>query len=159
MLTERPPKKPSKVVIILYSIFVFYSNPLPQVFGSIGSHSVTSMKIFSWTPPLALAAIFLFATVANSPAQAAQEKFDKMAAELHLSDKQKMQLAPILQEEKQQTAALKANGSLGKRQKLRQYMDIQQHFHYQAAQVLDEKQLSKLEQMQKQQRQEMLEKH
>jgi hypothetical protein len=117
------------------------------------------MKTYSWNHKLALLAIFLFGSVPHAPAQSSQDQFNKMATELHLSDKQKFQLAPILQEEKQKTEALKSNGSLSKRQKLRQYMDIQQHFHYQASQVLSENQLSKLEEMQKQQRQQMMEKH
>jgi hypothetical protein len=118
------------------------------------------MKTDSWNLKLAFLAIFLFySTIANSPAQSSQDRFNKMAAELHLTDKQKVQLAPILQQEKQQTEALKSNSSMGKREKLRQYMQIQQHFHYQASQVLNEKQLAGLEQMQKQQRQQMMEKH
>lgn len=106
-----------------------------------------------------LLALFLFGTAINSPGQSSQGAFNKIAAELHLTDKQKVQLAPILQEEKEQTKALKANNSLGKRQKLKQYMQIQDHFHYQASQVLNESQLAKLEQMQKEHRREMLEKN
>jgi hypothetical protein len=86
-------------------------------------------------------------------------KFNQMAQELHLTETQKSQLAPILQEEKKQTEALKSNNSLGKRAKLQKYMQIQQHSHYQASQVLNEKQLAGLEEMQKEQRRQMMQNH
>jgi hypothetical protein len=118
------------------------------------------MKILRWNQNLALIAILLFWANDSSIAEpSGKDRFNQMATELHLTDAQKAQLAPILQEQKKQTEALKSNSSMGKRAKLQKYMQIQQHFHYQASQVLNEKQLAGLEQMQKEQRRQMMENH
>jgi hypothetical protein len=118
------------------------------------------MKILRWNQNLALIVILLFWANDSSIAEpSGKDRFNQMATELHLTDAQKAQLAPILQEQKKQTEALKSNSSMGKRAKLQKYMQIQQHFHYQASQVLNEKQLAGLEQMQKEQRRQMMENH
>ena len=118
------------------------------------------MKIIRWNQSLALIAILLFWAIDSSTAEpSAKDRFNQMATELHLTDAQKVQLAPILEEQKKQTEALKSNGSMGKRAKLQKYMQIQQHFHFQASQILNEKQLAGLEQMQKEQRMQMMENH
>jgi hypothetical protein len=118
------------------------------------------MKIIRWNQNLAFLAILIFWAIDSSTAEpSSKERFNQMATQLHLTDAQKAQLAPILQEEKKQTEALKSNSSMGRRAKLQKYMQIQQHFHYQASQVLNEKQLAGLEQMQKEERRQMMESH
>jgi hypothetical protein len=118
------------------------------------------MKIMRWNKMVVILALFLIGVAGHAAAQSSgKERFDQMAQELHLTDTQKSQLAPMLQEEKKQTEALKSNSSLGKRAKLQKYMQIQQHFHYQASQVLNEKQLAGLEEMQKEQRRQMMQNH
>ena len=69
----------------------------------------------------------------------------ELSKKLQLTDAQKKQLAPIVEQRDREAKALKADTSMGKLQKLRKVQEIQTNFRNQAAKVLNPDQVKKLD--------------
>jgi hypothetical protein len=76
----------------------------------------------------------------------------ELSKKLQLTEQQKKELAPIIEQRDGQIKALKANTSMGKLQKLRKAEGIQESFKNQSAKVLNPDQVKKLETLQAQRR-------
>jgi periplasmic protein CpxP/Spy len=76
----------------------------------------------------------------------------ELSKKLQLSDQQKKELTPIVEERDKQIKALKADTSMGKLQKLRKVSEIQTNFHDEAAKHLNADQVKKLEALQAERR-------
>jgi hypothetical protein len=85
-------------------------------------------------------------------------KLEKIAAELQLTPKQKMQMLPILKDEAQQLKALKENTALGPIQKLMQLKQIDSASDAKIMSILDPMQQQKWQAIRQEQRQQMLQK-
>ena len=84
-----------------------------------------------------------------------QEQLGRLGQRLQLTQKQKVQLAPLVEKEFQQLKALRENASMGKLQKLRGVSEIQTNFRNQANQYLNPKQQKELEQYEAERRAEL----
>ncbi|MBV8377110.1 MAG: hypothetical protein JO279_08915 [Verrucomicrobia bacterium] len=76
----------------------------------------------------------------------------ELSRKLQLTDQQKKELTPIVEERDKKFKALKADTSTGKLQKLRQAEEIQNNFREQAAKHLNADQVKKLEALQAERR-------
>lgn len=76
----------------------------------------------------------------------------ELSQKLQLTDQQKKQLTPIIEERDKQVKALKADTSSGKLQKLRKASEIQENFRSQASKYLNPEQQKKLEALQAERR-------
>ena len=86
-------------------------------------------------------------------APGAQNRLNWLSQQLNLSDSQKTQLQPILQNEEQQMMQVHSNSSLSQEQKRDQMMQIHHSYQSQINSVLTPEQRQKLAQLQEQQRQ------
>ena len=79
-------------------------------------------------PPVVLAALF-FCILSPAFAQVGPElQMAELSKKLQLTDAQKKQLAPIVEQRDREAKALKADTSMGKLQKLRKVQEIQTIF-------------------------------
>jgi protein CpxP len=102
--------------------------------------------------PVVLAAL-LFGIVFSAFAQMGAElQMAELSQKLQLTDQQKKQLIPIVEERDKQAKALKADTSSGKLQKLRKASEIQENFRNQASKYLNPEQQKKLEALQAERR-------
>jgi Spy/CpxP family protein refolding chaperone len=93
------------------------------------------------------------ALACNCWAQASPgDELREMSSKLQLTEKQKMQMAPLVSKQSRDFKALKENTSMGKLQKLRQVKELQANFHNEASKVLKPDQMKKLEEMQAERR-------
>jgi periplasmic protein CpxP/Spy len=76
----------------------------------------------------------------------------ELTRKLHLTDQQQKELAPVVEQRDEEVAALKANTSLSKIQKLRKIGEIQTNFQNNAARILNPEQMKKLEAIQAERR-------
>jgi len=97
-----------------------------------------------------LAGLMLFGIVFSTFAQELQ--MAELSKKLQLTDQQKKELTPIVQERDKKIKALKADTSTGKLQKLRKASEIQDNFRDQAAKHLNADQVKKLEALQAERR-------
>jgi len=84
-----------------------------------------------------------------------RERLQKMATDLNLTDAQKEQLLPILQEEGAKLKELRADTSLDRRSRAQKMREIQQSFQTKINPILDEEQRKKWEKMREEARDEM----
>ena len=88
---------------------------------------------------------------ANAPAGGKhaqlKNRLQKVAAELNLTDDQKQQLKPILQDEAQKLKALRADTSRGRAQKHAQLKAIRQDFAARAKPILTAEQVEQWQQL------------
>jgi periplasmic protein CpxP/Spy len=104
------------------------------------------------TFPLVLIAL-LFGIAFSAFAQVGAElQIAELSKKLELTDQQKKQLTPIIEERDKQVKALKADTSSGKLQKLRKASEIQENFRNQASKYLNPDQQKKLEALQAERR-------
>jgi hypothetical protein len=97
------------------------------------------------TFPIVFVAL-LFGIVFPALAQMGTElQIAELSQKLQLTDQQKKQLTPIVEERDKQAKALKADTSAGKLQKLRKASEIQENFRNQASKYLNPEQQKKLE--------------
>jgi Spy/CpxP family protein refolding chaperone len=102
-------------------------------------------------------AALLFGIVFPALAQIGPElQMAELSKKLQLSDQQKKELTPIVEERDKQVKALKANTSTGKLQKLRKASEIQENFRNQAAKHLSPEQVKKLEALQAERREKLM---
>jgi periplasmic protein CpxP/Spy len=80
----------------------------------------------------------------------------ELSKKLQLTDQQKKELTPIVEERDKQVKALKADTSTGKLQKLRKASGIQENFRNQAAKHLNPEQVKKLEALQAERREKLM---
>ena len=76
----------------------------------------------------------------------------ELSKKLQLTDQQKKELTPIVEERDKKIKALKADTSMGKLQKVRKASEIQDNFREQAAKHLNADQEKKLEALQAERR-------
>jgi Spy/CpxP family protein refolding chaperone len=79
----------------------------------------------------------------------------ELTKKLHLTDQQQKELAPVVEQRDKEAAALKANTSLSKIQKLRRLSEIQRNFRNNAAKILNPEQIKKLDAIQAERRAEL----
>ena len=106
----------------------------------------------AFRPSVVLAALFfsiLFPAFAQTGAELNMAVLSK---KLQLTDQQKKQLAPVVEQRDKEIKALKADTSMGKLQKLRKAEEIQTSFRDQAAKILNPDQIKKLDQLQAERR-------
>jgi Spy/CpxP family protein refolding chaperone len=102
--------------------------------------------------PLLIAGL-LFGIVFPAFAQIGPElQMAELSKKLQLTDQQKQELSPIMEERDKQIKALKADTSMGKLQKLHKAMALQANFKDQAAKYLNPEQVKKLETLQAERR-------
>ena len=98
-------------------------------------------------------AALLFGIVFPALAQIGPElQMAELSKKLQLSDQQKKELTPIVEERDKRIKALKADTSTGKLQKLRKASEIQENFRNQAEKHLSPEQGKKLEALQAERR-------
>ncbi len=98
-------------------------------------------------------AVLLFGIAFPAFAQMGAElQIAELSQKLQLTDQQKKQLLPIVEERNKQAKALKADTSSGKLQKLRKASEIQENFRNQASKYLNPEQQKKLEALQAERR-------
>ena len=103
-----------------------------------------------------IAALF-FGIVFPALAQIGPElQMAELSKKLQLTDQQKKELTPIVEERDKQVKALKADSSTGKLQKLRKASEIQENFRNQAAKHLNPEQVKKLEALQAERREKLM---
>ena len=103
-----------------------------------------------------IAALF-FGIVLPALAQIGPElQMAELSKKLQLTDQQKKELTPIVEERDKQVKALKADTSTGKLQKLRKASGIQENFRNQAAKHLNPEQVKKLEALQAERREKLM---
>ena len=103
-------------------------------------------------PSVVIAALF-FSMLFSALAQTGPElQMAELSKKLQLTDQQKKQLAPIVEQRDKEIKALKSNTSMGKLQKLRKAEEIQANFRSQAAQFLNPDQVKKLDELQAERR-------
>ena len=76
----------------------------------------------------------------------------ELTRKLHLTDQQRKELAPVVEKRDREVAALKANTSLSKIQKLRKISEIQTNFRNNAAKILNPEQTKELDAIQAERR-------
>ena len=81
----------------------------------------------------------------------------ELTKKLQLTDQQQKGLAPVVEQRDREVAALKANTSMGKLQKLRKIEEIQTNFRNNAAKILNPEQTKKLDAMQAERRAKLME--
>jgi protein CpxP len=79
-------------------------------------------------------------------------QMSELSKKLELTDQQKKELTPIVEERDKEVKALKADTSMGKLQKLRKVSEIQTNFRDHAASHLNADQVKKLEALQAERR-------
>ncbi|MBV9297455.1 MAG: hypothetical protein JO066_00615 [Verrucomicrobia bacterium] len=95
----------------------------------------------------------LFGMFSPALAQSGPElQMVELSKKLQLTDKQKKELMPIVEERDKKIKALEADTSMGKLQKIRKASEIQDSFREQAAKYLSAEQVKKLEALQAQRR-------
>ena len=92
----------------------------------------------------------LFGIVFSAFAQELQ--MAELSKKLQLTDQQKKELTPIVEQRDKKIKALKADTSMGKLQKVRKASEIQDNFREQAAKHLNADQVKKLEALQAERR-------
>jgi hypothetical protein len=102
--------------------------------------------------PFVLAALLIGIAFPAFAQMAAGLQIAELSQKLELTDQQKKQLTPIVEERDKQAKALKADTSLGKLQKLRKASEIQENFRSQASKYLNPDQQKKLEALQAERR-------
>ncbi len=113
-------------------------------------HVMNMKNLFK--PSVVLAALF-FCILSPAFAQIGPElQMAELSKKLQLTDAQKKQLAPIVEQRDREAKALKADTSMGKLQKLRKVQEIQTNFRNQAAKVLNPDQVKKLDALQAERR-------
>jgi hypothetical protein len=101
-----------------------------------------------------IATIALGLTTAGLAQSSPGEQMKELSQKLQLSEKQKVQMAPLVAQQFKQMKALKEDTSMGKLQKLRRAQELQANFHSQAAKYLNPEQSKKLAEIQAQRRSE-----
>jgi hypothetical protein len=102
--------------------------------------------------PVVIAALF-FSILFPALAQTGPElNMAELSKKLQLTDQQKKELAPFVEQRDKEIKALKADTSMGKLQKLRKAQEIQTNFRGQAAKILNPDQLKKLDALQAERR-------
>jgi hypothetical protein len=95
----------------------------------------------------------LFGILFHALAQVGAElQMAELSKKLELTDQQKKDLTPIVEQRDKQIKALKADTSMGKLQKLHKALEIQANFKDQAAKYLNADQVKKLEALQAERR-------
>src|SRR6202047_2884772 len=98
-------------------------------------------------------AVLFFGMVFSALAQVGPElQMAELSKKLELTDQQKKDLTPIVEQRDKQAKALKADTSMGKLQKLHKAMEIQANFKEKAAKYLNADQAKKLEALQAERR-------
>ncbi len=78
----------------------------------------------------------ILAMATNGLAQSSPEaQMREMSSRLQLTEKQKVQMAPLVGKQFRDFKALKENTSMGKLQKLRRVKEVQTNFHNEASRV------------------------
>jgi periplasmic protein CpxP/Spy len=109
-------------------------------------------KPYTLIRSLLIAFLFLVFATPLTAQRIATIQMAELTKKLQLTDQQQKQLAPIVEQRDREVAALKANTSLSKMQKLRKIGEIQTNFRNNAAKILNPEQTKKLEAMQAQRR-------
>jgi hypothetical protein len=125
---------------------------LPQIAPSDHQYNNQMNTKIVFRPSIVITALFfsiLFPAVAQTGVELNMAVLSK---KLQLTDQQKKQLAPIVEQRDKEIKALKANTSLGKLQKLRKAEEIQTSFRDQAAKILNPDQIKKLDELQAERR-------
>lgn len=104
---------------------------------------------------LVIATIVVGLTTAGIAQSSSGEQMKELSQKLQLTGKQKVELAPLVEQQFKQMKGLKENTSMGKLQKLRKARELQSNFHSQASKYLSPEQTKKLEEMQAQRRSEL----
>jgi periplasmic protein CpxP/Spy len=99
-----------------------------------------------------IAFLFLVFATPLTAQRIATIQMAELTKKLQLTDQQQKQLAPIVEQRDREVAALKANTSLSKMQKLRKIGEIQTNFRNNSAKILNPEQTKKLEAMQAERR-------
>ena len=103
-------------------------------------------------------AVLFFGIVFSALAQVGPElQMAELSKKLELTDQQKKDLTPIVEQRDKQAKALKADTSMGKLQKLHKAMEIQANFKEKAAKYLNADQVKKLEALQAERRAKLME--
>ena len=103
-------------------------------------------------PSVVIAALF-FGILFSALAQIGPElQMAELSKKLELTDQQKKQLAPVVEQRDKEIKALRADTSMGKLEKLRKAQEIQSGFRNGAAKVLNPDQLKKLDALQAERR-------
>jgi Spy/CpxP family protein refolding chaperone len=106
-------------------------------------------------PLLALLSLASFLFAQDAPEAKPGERFQKMAAELKLTDDQKEQLRPVFEEQAKKLMELRDDTSLDRRSRLMKARDLQQGFQAKVNPILTEEQRKKWSQMQQENREEL----
>ena len=107
--------------------------------------------------PSILIVTLLFGTVLPALAQVGPElQAAELSKKFQLTEQQKKELAPVVEQRDKEIKALKANISMGKLQKLRKAEEIQANFRNQAAKSLNADQLKKLDALQAERRSKLM---
>jgi hypothetical protein len=115
------------------------------------------MKAKNVFPPMAVIAALFFSILFPALAQTGSElNMAVLSKKLQLTDQQKKQLAPVVEQRDKEIKALKADTSMGKLQKLRKAQEIQTNFRSQAAKFLNPDQIKKLDELQAERRAKLL---
>jgi periplasmic protein CpxP/Spy len=102
--------------------------------------------------PFVFAALLLGIAFSALAQVGAELQIAELSKKLELTDQQKKQLTPIIEERDKEVKALKADTSSGKLQKLRKASEIQENFRNQASKYLNPEQQKKLEALQAERR-------
>ncbi|MBV9671350.1 MAG: hypothetical protein JO076_00800 [Verrucomicrobia bacterium] len=105
--------------------------------------------------PLLIATIIVGLAVGGIAQSSSGEQMRNLTQKLQLTEKQKVQMAPLVEHQFKEMKSLKDDTSMGKLQKLRRARELQANFHSQASKVLSPEQMKKLEQMQAERRGEL----
>ena len=102
--------------------------------------------------PVVIAALF-FSILVPALAQIGPElQLADLSKKLQLTEQQKKELTPAIEQRDKEIKALRDNTSMSKLQKLRKAQEIQGNFRNQAAKVLNPQQLQKLDALQAERR-------
>ena len=80
----------------------------------------------------------------------------ELSRKLQLTEPQKNELAPVVEQRDKEIKALRADTSMGKLQKLRKAQEIQANFRNQAARSLNADQVKKLDALQAERRSKLM---
>jgi hypothetical protein len=114
---------------------------------------INEMKTRNVFKPSVIIAALFFSILFPALAQNGPElQLAELSKKLQLTDQQKKELAPVVEQRDKEIKALKADTSMGKLQKLRKAAEIQTNFRNQAAKILNPDQVKKLDELQAERR-------
>ena len=115
------------------------------------------MKLKIVFNPSILIATLLFGIVLPALAQVGPElQAAELSKKFQLTEQQKKELAPVVEQRDKEIKALRANTSMGKLLKLRKAEEIQANFRNQAAKFLHADQVKKLDALQAERRSKLM---